>query len=101
MKYFNNSLNKFLSVSILLISTNAFALSEQAEEGKELYSDANCKQCHGNNGNFDLKNHKAKNINDINAWVKRCDANLETGWFPEEQTSVVNYLNEAHYKYNK
>jgi len=101
MKYFNNSLNKFLSVSILLISTNAFALSEQAEEGKELYSDANCKQCHGNNGNFDLKNHKAKNINDINAWVKRCDANLETGWFPEEQISVVNYLNEAHYKYNK
>ena len=46
-------------------------------------------------------NHKAKNINDIDAWVKRCDANLETGWFPEEQTSVVKYLNEAHYKYNK
>lgn len=99
MKYFSNSINKFLSVSILLISTNSFALSEQAEEGKELYSDANCKQCHGNIDSFDLKNHKAKNINAIEAWVKRCDANLETGWFPEEQMSVVKYLNEAYYKY--
>ena len=101
MKYFSNSINKFLSVSILLVSSQAFALSEQATEGKELYSDTNCKQCHGKIGSFDVKNNKAKNINDLTAWVKRCDANLETGWFPEEQTSVVQYLDEAHYKYTK
>lgn len=101
MKYFNKSINKFLSISILLISTNTFALSEMAEEGKELYLDVNCKQCHGSAGSFDFKNHKAKDIKAIDTWVKRCDANLETGWFPEEQTSVVKYLNEAHYKYKK
>ena len=99
MKYFNNSLNKFLSISILLISTQSFALSEQAEEGKELYSDTNCKQCHGKIGSFDMKNKKAKNINDLTKWVKICDANLGTGWFPEEQKSVAHYLNEEHYKY--
>jgi len=99
MKYFNNSISKFLSVSILLFSTNTFALSDKAQEGKELYADANCKQCHGNIESFDFKNHKAKNIDSITTWVKRCDANLETGWFPEEQMSVVEYLNEAHYKY--
>lgn len=101
MKYFNNSINKFLSVSILLFTTNAFSLSEQAQEGKELYQNTNCTQCHGDMGNFDLKNHKAENISDITTWVQRCDDGLGIGWFPEEQTSVVKYLNEAHYKYTK
>ena len=99
MKYFNNLINKFLSVSILLVTTNSFALSDMAEEGKELYSNANCTQCHGNINSFDFKNHKVKNKHDISQWVKNCDANLETGWFPEEQTNVAEYLNQKHYKY--
>ncbi|MDC0933081.1 hypothetical protein OAR97_04465 [Arcobacteraceae bacterium] len=101
MKYFSNSINKFLVVSILLCTTNTFALSEQAEEGKELYSSASCTQCHGDIGNFDLKNQKAQNIAELTTWVERCDAGLGTGWFPEEQISVVKYLDESYYKYNK
>jgi len=101
MKYFNTSISKFLSVSVFLISTNVFALSEQAQEGKELYLDANCVQCHGNDGSFDIKNHKAKDIAGLASWVRACDATLETGWFPEEQSSVIKYLNESYYKYNK
>ena len=64
MKYFNNSINKFLTVFILLISTNVFALSDKATEGHELYMDATCKQCHGNSEIFNVKNHSTqKNIN--------------------------------------
>lgn len=101
MKYFNNSISKILSVSIFLISTNAFALSDKAEEGKELYHDVNCKQCHGGDNKFDLKNHKAEDIKAIASWVSRCDNGLGIGWFPEEQESVVEYLNEEYYKYKK
>jgi len=99
MKYFNSSINKFLSVSILLFSTNLFALSDKSKEGKELYSDATCKQCHGLGESFDVKNHKANNLNSLKGWVRGCDSALETGWFPEEQSSVVEYLNDTHYKY--
>ena len=99
MKYFNNSMNKFLAVFILLISTNAFALSDKAAQGKELYLDANCNQCHQKAENFDVKNNKAKDMNSLTRWVRNCDSALDTGWFPEEQESVAQYLNEVHYKH--
>jgi len=101
MKYFRYSLSRLLPISLLLLSTSSFALSEKAQEGKELYLDANCKQCHGNEKNFDVKNHKAKDMDGIHRWVRNCDSALDIGWFPEEQENVAEYLNEAHYKYKK
>jgi hypothetical protein len=101
MKHFHQSISKFLSISALLISTSGFALSEKAIEGKEFYIDANCAKCHGALPDFDFKNHKADSIASIKSWVSACDNNLEIGWFPEEQMSVVHYLNEAHYKFKK
>jgi hypothetical protein len=101
MKYFNISANKFLFTLLLLISTNSFALSEKALEGKELYIEASCTQCHGDIGTFDMKNKKATNKLQLTQWVINCDANLDIGWFPEEQSNVVEYLDETHYKYKK
>ncbi|MGB5867629.1 MAG: hypothetical protein WBG69_07140 [Arcobacteraceae bacterium] len=99
MKYFTNSINKFLSATILLTSVNAYALSEDAKEGKVLYLEANCIKCHGIAPKFDSKNNKAKHFEGIKTWVSNCDASLEIGWFPEEQESVAHYLNETHYKH--
>ena len=101
MKYFPRSISRLFSISLLLLSTSSFALSDKAQEGKELYLDANCKQCHGNGENFDVKNHKAKEMDSLNRWVRNCDSALDTGWFPEEQENVAQYLNETHYKYKK
>ena len=100
MKYFDNSIIKITTVWILILSTHSFALSPKANEGKELYLDANCQQCHGLAKNFDVKNYKAKNMSSLKGWVSSCDNALETGWFPEEQANVVHYLNEVHYKHN-
>ena len=100
MRYFNNTLTRVLSISVLALSTNLFALSEEANEGKELFIEANCKQCHGGSvERFDAKNYKAKDITKLQSWISSCDNALEIGWFPEEQTKVLHYLNELHYKY--
>lgn len=101
MKCFNHSIMKFLSISALFITTQGFALSDEANEGKEFYIEANCAKCHGALPNFDPKNNKAKDIAGIESWVRACDGALSIGWFPEEQTSVAKYLNESHYKFEK
>lgn len=99
MKYFTKKISTLLSTSLLLCSTTAFALSGDAQEGKELYADANCNKCHGMAEKFNITKHKAKDMKGIQGWVSSCDNALETGWFPEEQAVVAKYLNEAHYKY--
>ena len=101
MKYLSNTITKFSAISILFISTNVFALSEQAIEGKEFYMEANCQKCHGIAPDYNSQNNKAKNIAGLKSWVSNCDASLDIAWFPEEQMSVVKYLNEAHYKFDK
>jgi hypothetical protein len=90
---------KYFTISMLFISISTFALSEEVIDGQELYMDANCQKCHNVGTNYDFKNKKAKNLNDLKKWVGLCDSQLEIGWFPEEQTSVAEYLNKAHYKY--
>jgi len=92
---------KSKAVSLLFISTSltASSLSNEALEGQEFYLDANCQKCHNQDSNFDAKKKKSKNMENLSMWVKSCDAFFETGWFPEEQTKVIKYLNETYYKY--
>lgn len=101
MKSVNNNVKRLISISLLFISSSLFALSDEALDGEDFYVEANCMQCHGYASDFDPKNNKAKDIKGIQTWVNACDASLEIGWFPEEQMSVVKYLNESHYKFEK
>ena len=78
----------------LLVSTALFGSSE----GETLYTEANCHDCHGGDSEFDSMNKKVKNLHDLNGWVSTCATNLNTGWFPEDENKVVEYLNETHYK---
>jgi len=82
-------------ISIVFITCITFSL--HANEGKNLFMEANCQKCHGGNDTFDALNEKVKSISELEAWVSRCATNLNTGWFPEEETQVVEYLNETHY----
>lgn len=90
-----------LSISLLFCSTAVFALSEQALEGKEYYMEADCMRCHGTIEQYDPKENKAKNFAQIVSWVSGCDGMFDIGWFPEEQTSVAQYLNEHYYKHKQ
>jgi len=100
VKYFTNTKSTMLTAIILLSSVNAYALSANAKEGKVLYTDANCMKCHGISPKFDPKQKKATDFEKVNSWVRACDSSLEIGWFPEEQKSVAQYLNESHYKHS-
>lgn len=96
MKYFGKTI---LTITMLFSTLNAFGLSELAKEGKVLYVEANCMKCHGISPKYDPKKLKATDFEKVNSWVRLCDAQLEIGWFPEEQENVALYLNESYYKH--
>ena len=70
-----------------------------AHPGKALH-DANCISCH-DTGVYTRKDRKIGDFPKLLAQVKRCDANLGSRLFDEEIEQVADYLNKAHYKYEK
>ena len=87
---------KSLSLVLLFL-----ALSSQlhAMSGEELYKKANCQDCHGLAEQFDAKKNKVQAFHSLVARVHTCSEHFETGWFPEDEKKVVEYLNETHYKF--
>jgi hypothetical protein len=80
----------------------------QASDGEKLYTEAKCQSCHLLGANFDPnsinKPGKASKVNDPKSllkWVVSCDNYFSTGWFPEEQREVADYLNRVYYKFRQ
>jgi len=89
---------------LLLISLcfgNIFALSPQAQEGEDVYLEANCQRCHNYGKDFDPQKDSVFNKFELGKWVTSCAVYFDISWFPEEKDSVVKYLNEIKYKYQE
>ena len=98
---------KYITFTIVFLFTTIIYANE-AEEGKKLYTQANCQKCHLMGENFDPNSinkeglvSKVKDIKGIKSWVAGCDSFFNIGWFPEEQAKVVKYLNATYYKLKK
>jgi len=84
-----------LLTSALLASTLTFA----NEEGKELH-DESCVNCHGSEI-YTRDNSRIQSHFDLKGQVSACANNLGTGWFPEEEAAVLDFLNKQYYKFDK
>ena len=85
-----------LLVASLLFTTAAFA---GAEDGKEMFDEAKCMECHNSD---DFKNSKkVKEFHQLEARVDACQRNTDAGWFDEDTHDVATYLNEKHYHLKK
>jgi hypothetical protein len=84
-------------LTVSLLSTTLY--SSSAQEGKDHYEMANCKNCHLTNGKYDALNNKVKNRFQLEGWVARCNKGQGAGWKPFEEEEVVEYLNTIHYKF--
>ena len=85
-------------IFLLIISLNILA-----EDGKEIH-DESCIECHIATHNSDFytkKDSKMDTMLKLRTQVSMCATTFETGWFPEEQKSVVEYLNSEFYKLEK
>lgn len=91
---------KFFKVGLitasLLLSTGLFA---DAEEGKEMFDEAKCMECH-NTADFS-NSKKVHNFKQLEQRVQACQLNTDAGWFDEDVTSVAEYLDHDYYKFKK
>jgi len=69
------------------------------EEGRELHEES-CLRCHGSE-KYTRDDRKVQDHFGLRSQVSACANNLGTGWFPDEEKAVVDYLNQTHYKFKQ
>ncbi len=90
-------MKKILLITPLLAISTAFA----SDEGKELHDEA-CVACHlvvHDDAFYTRENSRIPDLFTLRSQVSRCSSNFSTGWFPEEEQAVVDYLNKKYYHY--
>jgi mono/diheme cytochrome c family protein len=97
----------FLSILFIALFTITYTLgySDKALEGKEIYLEAKCSQCHFSGSKFITKAtnkaQQAKDYKSLKGWISGCNGVFDAQWFDDEIELVANYLNETHYKFIK
>lgn len=90
---------KIVSISIaLLFATSVYA---QKEDGKELFNEATCLQCHNIEDFKDKDMHKAKSFTQMKDKVFACQLANDTHWFDDEVHDVSLYLNHEYYHFKQ
>ncbi len=96
-------MKKLLTI-ITLLSSAVFANQEQnipISEGQTLHQES-CIACHivPHDEAFYLReNRKVSSLIGLSTQIGRCAQNFSTGWFPDEEKAVVDYLNQHYYKF--
>jgi len=88
-----------LLLGAALLTSTAFA----NEEGKELHDEA-CIACHvieHDDAFYTRENSRLSDYAGLRRQTSMCASNFGVGWFPDEETSVVDYLNTKYYKFSK
>ena len=75
-------------------------MDSMTEEGKELHDQSSCLRCHGSEM-YTRDDRKVQDYSDLKRQVSFCSNNLSTGWFPEEEELVVDFLNKTYYQHKK
>ena len=85
-----------LLIAGLMMTTAAFG---GAEEGKAMFEEAKCMECHNTSDFGSTK--KIHNFKQLEDRVQACQLNSDAGWFDEDVTEVAEYLNQSYYKFKK
>jgi len=92
---------------LLLASTPALAdpfPKGDAKIGKTLH-DKSCVSCHvsmvGGDGSamYSRLERKVKTVQQLQARIRTCNANVGANWFPDEENHAGAYLNNAYYHF--
>jgi len=85
----------------LLACTTLLTLSANAYSGQfdpAGFLAENCSRCHDETV-YTRPDRRVQNPQQLEAQVRRCDANFGTRLFDEDITSLVKYLNDRYYNF--
>lgn len=83
----------------IFLSFTTFACAE-VEEGKVLFNEASCLDCH-NHEDFGDEKSKLKMFKGIEARVQACQLSESDELFDDEVHDIAKYLNKEFYKFKK
>src|SRR6478752_7814543 len=89
---------------VALAMTAPVALADVAA-GARLVEEKHCETCHGNKTLGDAKavylrrDRKVTTLEKLKAQVAACNSQLGLGLFPDEEESVVDYLDATYYRF--
>lgn len=86
-------MRRLLLLPLLIVATNILS----NDEGKELH-DESCISCHDSQ-TYTKFDSSIESHFDLRRQVSFCSVNLSTGWFPEEEESVISFLNFTYYNF--
>jgi hypothetical protein len=87
--------------NILIASASLLALGGAAQAANFAPADflaENCTRCHDERV-YTRPDRRVQNLQQLEAQVRRCDANFGTRLFDEDIATLVQYLNAKHYKF--
>ena len=73
--------------------------------GEKLFNEKSCNACHaqkfGGTGEqmFTRDERRVTTSAKLAAQITRCNTNLKSGWFPEDEEHVAAFLNQKYYKF--
>jgi hypothetical protein len=95
----DKTMKTLLLTTALLANTAIFA----NEEGEELHTET-CVTCHiatHNEEFYTRENSKMHNHFELRSQVSNCISAFNVDWFPDEEDSVVDFLNTQYYKFEE
>jgi len=83
---------------VLTLSLVGASLYADMEQGKEMFDEANCMECHAPS-HFQTREKKVNSFKKLSGSVRACATNSGAEWFDEDADIVTEYLNEKHYHF--
>ncbi len=85
-------------LSITLLASFSSLMSADIENGKTLFDEQNCVECHSLS-KFFPKENKVTTFDKLHAQVQRCSTATGASWFEEDAADVSHYLNTNFYHF--
>jgi len=87
---------RLLTASFLALLFSSGSADDDFDPGNFLAE--SCSQCHGDVV-YSRPDHRMQNLQQLEAQVRRCDAQIGTALFDEDIEAVVQYLNDTYYRF--
>ena len=100
-------MRRLLLLFLALLPMSALAAPVGNPKIGQQLVEKSCIKCHaamyGGNGSgiYTRSNRMVHNLKQLAARVALCNANTNTGWFPNEERDVVAFLNQQYYHFKQ
>jgi len=101
----NGGMSPRIAGLLALLATAAPGAYADVAAGARLVEEKHCETCHGNKTLGDAKavylrrDRKVTTLEKLKAQVAACNSQLGLGLFPDEEESVVDYLDATYYRF--